>query len=44
MVSDGETGILFPVDDVTALKKAMEKLIRDPQLRKRLALPEKKES
>ena len=38
VVSDGETGILFPVGDVTALKRALEKLIKDPQMRKRLGV------
>jgi len=33
VVVNSETGILFHVDEVTALKEAMQMLIRDPQLR-----------
>jgi L-malate glycosyltransferase len=36
VVLHNETGILFPVDNVTALKEAIVKLIPDPQMRKRL--------
>ncbi|HBE41187.1 MAG TPA: hypothetical protein DDW27_08290 [Bacteroidales bacterium] len=36
VVVHGETGFLFPVGNVTTLKVAIEKLIREPQLRERL--------
>lgn len=36
VVSDHETGLLFPVGDVTALSDAMAKLVSDPRLRNRL--------
>jgi len=36
VVANGETGILFPVDDSSALLKALQKLIKDPDLRKDL--------
>lgn len=35
-VRDGEDGLIFPIDDVAALKKAIEKLIADSSLRERL--------
>ena len=35
VVVNSETGILFPVDDVTVLKEALVKLIAVPQLRSR---------
>ena len=36
VVIDGETGILFPVDDILALKESIQMLIKDPHLRERL--------
>jgi L-malate glycosyltransferase len=36
VVVNGETGILFPVDDVTELKEAIERLIKDSHLQERL--------
>lgn len=35
VINDGETGILFPVDDVSALVNALQKLIMDLDLRHR---------
>ncbi len=35
VINDGESGILFPVDDVSALTRALQKLIMDPDLRQR---------
>lgn len=35
VVRDNETGILFPVDDATALKSAINRLLNDPELRAR---------
>lgn len=37
LVSDGETGLLFPERDAPALADALEKYARDPQLAARLA-------
>lgn len=36
VVANGETGILFPVDDYATVLKALQKLIKDPDLRKNL--------
>lgn len=36
LISDGETGLLVPPDDVPALAQALERLIRDPVLRQQL--------
>lgn len=36
LLKDGENGLVVPPEDPTALAAAMEKLIRDPALRKRL--------
>jgi glycosyltransferase involved in cell wall biosynthesis len=36
MISDGETGLLVPPGDITALAAAMRRLIDDPMLRERL--------
>jgi glycosyltransferase involved in cell wall biosynthesis len=36
LVLDGETGYLVPVDDVDALADAIERLVRDPELRARM--------
>jgi hypothetical protein len=38
VVSDGETGLLFPVGDVPALAEAMAKLITDKPLANKLGL------
>jgi L-malate glycosyltransferase len=38
VVSDNQTGILFPVEDVPALMDAMAKLISDPVLRNNLGM------
>lgn len=35
VINDGETGILFPVDNVSALVRALQKLITDHELRHR---------
>jgi len=35
IINDGETGILFPIDDIAALIRALQKLITDPNLRHR---------
>lgn len=35
-INDGETGILVPANDVTALREALRRLICDPDLRERL--------
>jgi len=37
MIVDNETGLLVPVKDTDSLYEAMEKLYRDPKLRKRVA-------
>jgi glycosyltransferase involved in cell wall biosynthesis len=37
LVIPGETGLLVPERDVTALARALERLLRDPDLRERLA-------
>lgn len=36
LISDGETGLLVPADDAPALAQALERLIADPPLRRRL--------
>lgn len=36
IVKDGETGYLIPIDDVTALTAALQRLIENPDLRRRL--------
>jgi glycosyltransferase involved in cell wall biosynthesis len=36
LVTDGETGLLVPPRDVTALRAGVERLLRDPELRDRL--------
>ena len=36
LVTDEETGLLVPPRDVTALREAVERLLRDPELRERL--------
>jgi glycosyltransferase involved in cell wall biosynthesis len=36
LIRDGDTGLLVPPDDVPALAAALERLIRDPALRRRL--------
>lgn len=36
-IEDGKNGLLVPVDDVPALADALEKLIEDPALRRKLA-------
>jgi glycosyltransferase involved in cell wall biosynthesis len=36
LIRDGETGLLVPPDDIMALARAMERLMRDPLLRQRL--------
>jgi glycosyltransferase involved in cell wall biosynthesis len=36
LVSEGETGLLVPPRDVTALRAGVERLLRDPELRERL--------
>ena len=38
LVIHGQNGLLFPVDDVTALANAMARLAADPQLRARYAM------
>jgi glycosyltransferase involved in cell wall biosynthesis len=35
-VTDGETGILFPPDDIDALTQAVERLVTDPTLRAKM--------
>jgi len=37
LLRDGETGLLVPIDDVTGLAAAMERLIDDGGMRTRLA-------
>lgn len=37
LITDGENGLLVPVGDKTALKKAMEKMADDPELRSKFA-------
>ncbi len=37
LVTDGETGALVPPDDAPALSAAIERLLRDPGLRARMA-------
>jgi glycosyltransferase involved in cell wall biosynthesis len=37
LLGDGETGLLVPIDDVTGLASAMERLIDDERMRVRLA-------
>jgi len=37
LVIDGETGLLTPPDDPASLAAAIERLLRDPSLRGRLA-------
>ena len=36
LIEDGKTGLLVPPEDAVALGRALERLIRDPALRKRL--------
>jgi glycosyltransferase involved in cell wall biosynthesis len=36
LVSDGETGVLVPPRDAEALRAAVERLLREPELRERL--------
>jgi D-inositol-3-phosphate glycosyltransferase len=36
LVADGETGVLVPPRDAAALREAVERLLRDPELRERL--------
>ena len=36
VIRDGETGLLVPPDDPQALAKALQRLIADPDLRRRL--------
>jgi glycosyltransferase involved in cell wall biosynthesis len=36
LVTDGETGLLVPPRDAPALREAVERLLRDPELRERL--------
>ena len=37
LIEDGETGLLIPPDDRTALTQALQRLIIEPELRRRLA-------
>ena len=36
LVEDGETGLLVPPGDIIALREALERLLGDPELRRRL--------
>lgn len=36
MITDGETGLLYPVGDIPALAERIERLMKDPDLRARL--------
>lgn len=42
LVVDGETGLLVPPGDVTALRSALERLLADPELRVRLGTAARK--